>query len=194
LSNIRIRFYDLPGYLNRCTITTWPSGLSRLLADREFIVCDDAGQELARASSEWLVMQGKTGRSANLLTMDLHLPQKPEKVFDTPLKRLKLPDTDRAMQRSLLKLIVPFSALDVNGHVNNAQYVKWAVDALYQMPAGSLTVEALQITYLSEVFEKNEIEIFSAAHRGTGGLGLTGINRSTGKAAFHGVFVLNPDQ
>ncbi len=205
LSNIRIKVSDLPRYQCRFTIKTWPSRLSRLLAEREFIVCDSAGKELVRASSEWLVMHAKSNRPVNLLALDLNLPQKPEKVFNSALKRLKavptghstghptdLPtghSTEPSTDRAILRLTVPYSALDVNGHVNNAQYVKWTMDAIHNWAVHLLTVADLQITYLSEVFEKNEIEICLASDNRKNHLVISGINRSTGKTAFNAAVV-----
>lgn len=189
LSNIRIKFCDLPRYQSQFSIKTWPSGLNRLLAEREFVAYDPTGKELIRASSEWLVMQAKNNRPVNLLDLNLHLPQKHDKVFTGALKRLKTVSRKRSEGPStgsaILKMTVPYSALDVNGHVNNAQYVKWTIDAVRHLSADPLRVADLQLTYLSEVFEKNKIEIYPSADSKKNNLILSGINRSTGKTAFN---------
>jgi hypothetical protein len=91
----------------------------------------------------------------NLTRLDLHLPDAGPKALSTPLRRLK-----RAQQYGPAHALqVPFSALDFNGHVNNTEYVRWALDGLHRRLGRSVEIHAAQITYLAEAFEGDEVEV-----------------------------------
>ena len=52
---------------------------------------------------------------------------------------------------------MPGSSIDVNGHVNNTEYVRWAIDRKFK-PGGTITCVA--ISYLAQVFEGEMLELF----------------------------------
>lgn len=159
LSNIRIEIGRLPGRDEQVTIRTWPSGYTRTIATREFVGRDRDGQELFRAGSEWMVLNRKTGRLKNLFRLDLDLPKTGEKALAGELSRLA-PVKD---YRQIERVRVPYSAIDLNGHVNNTEYVRWGVDALRRTYGFDGDARCVQVTYLSEVFEGDEIDIAASS-------------------------------
>jgi medium-chain acyl-[acyl-carrier-protein] hydrolase len=162
LSNLRLEMVRGPRWMDRFTVRTWPSGYTRLVAAREFVGMADDGSELFHAGSEWMVLDKQTGRPQNLTRLNLGLPQNGPKVLASPLVRVK--PAQRYVPAYTLR--VPFSALDFNQHVNNTEYVRWALDALRANPETSLDVRAIHVTYLAEAFEGEEIEILTSAEDG----------------------------
>ena len=65
----------------------------------------------------------------------------------------------RGDYRRIDRLRVPYSAIDLNGHVNNTEYVRWGIDTLRRAFEFEGAVRALQTTYLSEVFEGDEVDL-----------------------------------
>jgi acyl-ACP thioesterase len=155
LSNIRIEMTRLPKWNDEVTIKTWPSGYTRLIATREFIGRDGYGGELFRASSEWLVLDKQNNRAKNIFHLDLKLPKTGPKAISGELKRLELRNDYIEVER----VRVPFSSIDLNGHVNNTEYVQWGIDALRRKFKFSGIIRSAQATYLSEVFEGDELDI-----------------------------------
>jgi medium-chain acyl-[acyl-carrier-protein] hydrolase len=181
LSNIKIRILDLPRYNSEFLITTWPSGLTKLLAEREFVVSDPYGKDLLLASSQWLIMNRVNNRPVNIIGLNLNLPQTHKKVFTTNLSRLKAGSAGGTPSG----IKVPYSSLDVNGHVNNTEYIRWAVDAVCHSNGRFPDVRELQFTYLSEVYLEDELDILmSAREDGDGGFDILGNNSSQDKPAF----------
>ena len=181
LSNIKVRISDLPRYNSEFRIQTWPSGLTKLLAEREFIVSNPKGETLLLASSQWLIMSADNNRPVNLMELKLNLPEKDEKVFKTKLNRLKA----RTPPTTSSKVTVPYSSLDVNGHVNNTEYIRWAVDAVCRQNGRFPDVKRLQFTYLSEVYLSDELEILlGKTDEQNSSLDIMGKNITTGKPAF----------
>ena len=155
LANLRLEIAREPKWMDCLTIRTWPSGHTRCIATREFVGTTSDGTELFRAGSEWMVLDRRSGRPQNLTRLDLHLPPAGPRALPTPLHRLK---TARGyVKTDALK--VPFSALDFNGHVNNTEYLRWALDGLHQHLGRLPEIHAVHVTYLAEVFRGDEIEI-----------------------------------
>ena len=128
LVNLRIEIAHMPKWGDQMIVTTWPSGYTRLMASREFIGRSPEGPEFFRAASDWMVLDKDSGRPKNLDRLELNLPQAGPKALATPPARLKPVENTQ----SVCTLRVPFSALDFNGHVNNTEYVRWALDAVHQ--------------------------------------------------------------
>lgn len=155
LSNIKIEIARPPRRDDEVIITTWPSGHSRTVATREFIGKDPGGREMFRAGSEWMVMNRKTGWLKNLVRLGLDLPESGRKALPGELRRLE----SHGDYRPAYHVRVPYSSIDLNGHVNNTEYVRWGIDALKRAFAFEGNVRSLQATYLSEVFEDDEVDL-----------------------------------
>jgi len=155
LANAKIYISGLPKWNAPFTVRTWPSGFNRLKATREFIGIDEGGKEFLRASSEWMIIGKDTGHPLNLRNIDLGLVKNGERIPDLVMDRLK-PEQDL---KGIGKITVPYSALDINGHVNNTEYVKWVFDALHMDGAGCIKFKTYQFVYMAEVFKGDTLEI-----------------------------------
>jgi acyl-CoA thioesterase FadM len=155
LANLRIEIAAAPKWGEVVAIRTWPSGCTRVAATREFVGIDPGGRELFRATSEWMILNKRTGRLKNLARLELNLPPDGPKVLAGELQRLQPADN----YTRVCSLRVPFSALDLNGHVNNTEYVRWGLDGLYQQLRCVPLIRTMQATYLAEAFAGDEIEI-----------------------------------
>ena len=155
LLNLRIEMAGTPQWRDCLTIRTWPSGCTRLMASREFVGQGPDGRELFRATSDWMILDKHSGRPKNIDRLGLHLPKTGPKVLATELRRLQ--PTDAYTKAGTIS--VPFSALDFNGHVNNTEYVRWALDGLHRQFGDLPEIRVAQVTYTAEVFEGDEIEI-----------------------------------
>ncbi len=153
LSVIRVEITHWPRFGTSIILSTWPSGLNRLQASREFLGTDLNGMQLFAASSSWMVLNRKRGRPHNLLQVNTPFPVTAKRALQSPLRRIKPKDhpwTD-------FSVLVPASALDINGHVNNTEYLRWAYDTLCRRQ-GRPRLSSFQVTYHSEIFAWDELE------------------------------------
>jgi medium-chain acyl-[acyl-carrier-protein] hydrolase len=147
LSRLRIRAERLPRAGETVEVRTWPTGVDRLFALRDYLMVDSAGRTLAAGASAWLILDTAARR-----------PVRIQGVF-TP------PDTSafsRAMECDMDRLpeAVPggeehlfpvrFSDIDWNRHVNNASYVEWLTESVGLNVAGGCRVRSLSIDFLAE--------------------------------------------
>ncbi|OHB74107.1 MAG: hypothetical protein A2Z25_09215 [Planctomycetes bacterium RBG_16_55_9] len=162
LSNFRIEIARRPAWGEHVTIRTWPSGYSRVVASREFIGEDQDKRELFKAGSEWMILDKRRNRPKNLFHLDLALPESAEKAFSGQLSRLQRRDDYHEADR----IRVRYSSIDLNGHVNNTEYVRWGFDALRTVFKIDGDVRSVQVTYLSELFEGDELEVLVSSGAG----------------------------
>ena len=155
LSNLRIEVRKLPRWNEAVHLQTWPSGHNRILATREFQGLDESQTELFRAASQWMILDKKSNRPKNLVRLEIDLLNAGPKVLDAEPARLE-PQTLYTHRESIR---VPYSALDLNGHVNNTEYARWALDSLHQNFDLPAEIHSLQISYLAEAFENDTLDL-----------------------------------
>ena len=123
----QIEIVRLPRFCERIRVGTWCHTMSRTLASRNFTICDEKGDQLVRADSLWFVFDAKAGRPIRIGEDQL--------VYLTDVPPLDMPTTARRVKvrgESVAAPAVQVSEqhLDTNQHVNNAQYLSMAMDAL----------------------------------------------------------------
>ncbi len=127
-------------------IETWPSGIDRLAALREFVV-RRGGEEVARATTQWFVLDLETRkpvRPADVL--DARFPREPR----TPAVPLpgKLPEL-RAWDFQK-RFHVRYSDIDVNLHVTNTSYVAWATEVVPRDLWRSSRLASVEVQFVAE--------------------------------------------
>lgn len=157
LSSLKVQFIDLPQWNDQVKFATWPSGHNRLLGFREFTVEDKNANRLVNASSEWLAIDLNSRRPMSMNDFEKPLPDTGDKVFDVSLNRL---NPKRFGEGSVIhEIVVPQSSIDENGHVNNAEYVKWSLDGLHFTGIDFSSILSLQVSFISELFENDRCKI-----------------------------------
>jgi acyl-ACP thioesterase len=130
-------------------IETWPSGIERLFALREFVVRRRGdGAEVARASTQWLVLDlasRKPVRPGEVL--DPRFPREPTPPA-VPAARGKLPEL-RAWEREK-RFHVRYADIDQNLHVTNTTYLAWAIEAMPRELWHARRLAAVEIQYVAE--------------------------------------------
>jgi len=162
LSNIRIEIAGLPRWNDEVTIKTWPSGYTRLIATREFVGKDQNDCELFRAGSEWMVLDKRKNRPRNLFHIGLGLPKTGPKPMSEKLNRL----APQAGYSEVERVRVPYSSIDLNGHVNNTEYVRWGMDALKRAFELKGNVRLVHASFLAEVFEGDQLDLLVSCSKG----------------------------
>lgn len=108
-------------------IETWPNGIDRLAAHREFVV-RARGEEIARATSTWFLLDLKTRR-----------PVDPGSALDSAFPRERGPSVialpgpkvpEIGAQELERPFAIRFADIDLNWHVNNVSYVQWLLEAV----------------------------------------------------------------
>ncbi len=129
LSRICLGIDRYPAVGGRVRISTWPAGFDRLFALREFRFEEEGAGVFARASGAWLLMDVAAMRilHAERLCGAL-LPPLPEGEGVAFPDLGKLPVAPVG-ENPRLRRVMP-TQIDVNGHLNNAEYAAILQDCL----------------------------------------------------------------
>jgi acyl-ACP thioesterase len=127
LARLRMEVDRLPEWEEEITIETWPSGLDRLYATREFVFRDEDDQKLAQGTSAWLVIDTERRRPLRppSVLYDIDVPDRPAPLGEEAVDLSAPESTDRERTFS-----VRYHDLDLNRHVNNVRYLEWALETL----------------------------------------------------------------
>lgn len=107
-------------------ILTWPTGRDRLLWYRDFKLLDRDNNVIGKATTSWLVIDPVRRRPQRTDALPpLDPPSDIERAFPHWAERIAAPSEDAPSHF----IRVRYRDLDVNEHVNNAQYVEWTLEA-----------------------------------------------------------------
>lgn len=176
LSRFHVNILRQPGWNETITIDTWPRGIERLFAIRDFRIYDESGAGIADATTYWLIIDIATHRPVRLPESVVNIKTRPDTTFKQALGKIDFPSRYQEMyQRE-----ASYSDLDIMGHVNNVSYLSWCMDAiplnvhLEHEPAG------FEINFLSEAQYGDPITINMAIEETKKYL-LNVVNTKTGK-------------
>ena len=129
-------------------VETWPSGIDRLSALREFVVRRADGAEVARASTQWLVLDVATRKPVRPAeVLDPRFPREPTAPA-VALVRGKLPEL-RAWEVQK-RFHVRYADIDHNLHVTNTSYPVWAMEVVPRDVWQSSRLASIEVHYLAE--------------------------------------------
>ncbi len=158
LSNIKLEIKKMPKWDDDIKLQTWSCGANKLVAFRDFFIKDNNDDILIKAASEWLTIDATTRRPRRLQELNLPIITSDKRAIDEKLQRIN-PSTLENLQK-IYEISVPYSSIDENGHVNNAEYIKWAFDALYNKQIKTENIESIQISYLNELLINQTMDIY----------------------------------
>lgn len=144
----------MPVYDEHIRLRTWPGKTMHLFFPRYYEVLSADGREvLVRVSALWMLIDAKTRRFA--------FPERHGIVVEgiTTGTELALPTSPKALPLTEeAHFTVPFSYVDLNGHMNNTRYFDLAEDILPFEKEGKL-LDRLTIEYQHEATEGQDLTL-----------------------------------
>lgn len=126
LAHLRVEINRLPRWEEVIIVETWPSGIERIYATREFVLRGENGT-IARATSAWVVFDLDNRRPARP-PRALNSIDPPDRPPAAPHDWNDLPHPEQTMYGRTFD--VRYHDLDVNRHVNNVHVLEWALETL----------------------------------------------------------------
>ena len=150
----QIEIDRLPRFCDHIKVNTWCYSMKRTLAGRNFTICDEAGDTIVRADSLWFVYDFKAERPVRI-TPDQHVFLGDEAPLDMPPTNRKLtaegPFTDAPA------ITVSELHLDSNRHVNNAQYLGMAVNAITELYGPEVAGRTTDISRINIAYSRQAV-------------------------------------
>lgn len=157
LSRMRIRMERYPLWNEEIRIETWPSGIDKLFALREFRVFDSKEELIGKVATAWLILDITTHRLIRPHSEfeRFRLIAHEEFMFEEKLDKLKMPEDMEAVAEHQ----VVFSDLDILGHVNNVKYLEWCIDAAIASHDPEREIREVEINFSHEALFGDQIKI-----------------------------------
>jgi medium-chain acyl-[acyl-carrier-protein] hydrolase len=146
----------LPMLGEKIRVFTRPSGIHRIFTYRDYIVYDSNGQQIAAASSTWLLMHTEKRKMAPLppflKALESEMPPAADCLPrpDSKLPVLKTPDIERSFR-------VDWHDLDFNLHLNNTRYLQWMLETLPTDVLANDSPTTVRIEYRNEALFQQQI-------------------------------------
>lgn len=156
LVRIRVDMIRQPDWDEEITIDTWPQVPGKVDFERDYLVKDREGLAVARAVSQWVIMDIKQRRlrRTNLIPLSLSsIPQ--ERAIDCQLGKLRVPE----QLEMAYKRVIGYSDIDVNGHLNNCKYVDFILDCFPLASHQQQRVTSIEVNFINEVLPGDTIAL-----------------------------------
>ncbi|MDR1416518.1 MAG: hypothetical protein LBJ57_03745 [Prevotellaceae bacterium] len=147
LSRLTLKVAAYPAWNEELLLRTWSKAPGTLMANRDFELLNAQGEVIAVASTSWLLVDAASRRPQRIERFSATFPH----VLDRhaiPEPPAKLPVVAACTPTEAKEIMA--SDVDMNGHVNNACYVRWALDSMPLHPQGSKEVKMLEVNFLRE--------------------------------------------
>ncbi|HHT96596.1 MAG TPA: acyl-[acyl-carrier-protein] thioesterase [Clostridiales bacterium] len=125
LNSWQVTINRLPLLGENITVETWPYDFKAFFGYRNFILKDQNNNVLAAANSIWIYMDTDNMKPVKFNIQDsAYKLEKPYTDMDYSSRKVDVPENLQSQE----SFIVTKSNIDTNNHVNNAQYIKMAMD------------------------------------------------------------------
>lgn len=146
LSRMYFQVEKYPAWQDEITLNTWSAGTDGMYAYREYIVEDENGEVLLRASSAWLILDMETRKIFRLSEYRNTFPKRIDQNACRNPKRIK----PGIRAENMVFYPVLFSDLDINQHFNSVKYVERVLDDFGIEYLNNHEPAELEVNYLKE--------------------------------------------
>lgn len=154
LLKYHLEFEDYPQNLDKITLKTEARGISRLFAIRDFeIWSEDKSKFLGRASTQWAMINLNDKSFVKIGEQGIFPPfEKREDDLSFPkVNQLDSYDSEKVFD-------VRYDDIDVNQHVNNANYIVWAFEALPLEFRKNHKPKTIDLVYKKDISYGNKVK------------------------------------
>lgn len=156
LHRLHIELSKMPLQNEEVYIETWPSGIDRLFALRDYRMFRENGEELVRATSEWMYIDLHRRRPMRLSEKVIQMSTE----HDIP--RLELSSILNEKEFQLKEqggrhFTATFDNIDFNGHVTQASYMRWITNSLPFEFLKNHVLMDVEVIYAHEIMPDSSI-------------------------------------
>jgi medium-chain acyl-[acyl-carrier-protein] hydrolase len=148
LIKYRMEFDDYPQELNELVFKTEPRGISKIIASRDFeIWSPDEKKQLGRVASNWMMIDLSNKSILPLAKLVTTMPPLEKRESDLKFEKIAVPETFNFEKTFEIR----YDDIDVNQHVNNANYIIWAFETLPHDFKANHKLKTLDVLYKKEI-------------------------------------------
>lgn len=156
LHRLHIQLHKMPHKSEDVFIETWPSGIDRLFALRDYQMLREGGELLVSATSEWMCIDLKKRRPVRLSekVVEISVGHQIQKVKIPSILNTKETDWEMTGGRDFA---ATFDNIDFNGHVTQASYMRWITNSLPFEFLKEHVLTEIEVVYEQEILPDSNI-------------------------------------
>ena len=156
ITRVEVEVLKMPKYLQTVSLTTYPGDDLKFIFPRYFLLKDEKGELLIRASTTWMVLNRATHRPVLKPFEGRVLPQE---HYDDELKLPGKCISDDCQEVEKRK--VRYSDIDLNGHLNNTKYIDYILDIHDSDFYKQNQISRFLISYNKELMDNDVLTLLS---------------------------------
>ena len=156
LSRMKIVIHAMPRWNDEIVVYTWPKGIDKMFAMRDFEIKNTDGKLLISATSGWLLIDTIKNRLHKIEELNIPIPDNGGKQAITESLEKIYPLAGSFTEHNHY---VTYSELDMLHHVNNTRYSAWITDCYEPAQFAEKSIKSIQINYLEEARFKETLRI-----------------------------------
>lgn len=160
LSRQYLKIMKYPGWGDKITVVTWPSGKERISWLRDFKLLNEQNELIGVGTTSWFSID-----------LDRRRPKRIDSIFNvdtTGCERVVgdvLGKIEPVQQNGISKSFeIGFRDLDMHQHVNNVKYIEWILESFPLEIHQNQILREFEINYLAESFYGEQISVFNEAN------------------------------
>ncbi len=153
----KLKIFSRPFWKSKIHIKTWPSKMDLASCFRDYEIYDEKGNVLAIATSKWVLFNIRTGHISKILPeVASKFAVNGLRVFDSEIEKLKEPISyESTFSYNILR-----RDIDTNHHVNNLNYINFALESLPLDVYNSINFSSIEIMYKKQCIFGNLITCY----------------------------------
>lgn len=153
-----IKMHKYPKYLDEIYIKTIPCGFKKFYAHRRYELTNAEGELLGEAVALFFLVNIDKRRP-------MRIPEEEYNLYgldtseneDIKMEEiLKIDEDENSFKK---KFNVRYSDIDSNGHVNNVNYVEWAIESVPLEVVKSFDIERIKVIFEKESIYGDEVNV-----------------------------------
>lgn len=147
LSRVKIEFNMLPSLGDEIRIETWPRGLDKIFALRDFMIYDTKNKLIGKATTSWLMIDSKTRRPIRTDALAQRIPILEAKSAITEV----CGKIENSLDTDLINEVkVGYTDIDINQHLNNVKYIEYILNCFSIDKYRNNRITQLQVNFINE--------------------------------------------
>ncbi len=158
LNRAKVEIIRYPKFKEEITIETWPEQPDKVQFNRNFLMYDKTGQIIAKAFSQWVVIDFNTRRLRRSSLIEEEFPKVDrERPVDCTQDKIKATGNLNLSY----KKTVGYSDIDLNEHLNNAKYIDYIMDCFSLENHKKHYIKSIEIDYMYEALPGETIQLYT---------------------------------
>lgn len=162
LSRLAIEMERMPKAYEKFVVSTWVENAMRYFTSRNFSVTDESGQAFGYGRSIWAMIDTDSRQPVNILDVKdglikSYIDQDKACPIDKP-SRVQIEGDCELVK----KLVMQYSDVDVNGHVNSVKYIQHVLDMFPIEWYEKHRLHRIEVAYVAESHEGDVLHIYQS--------------------------------